>query len=130
MFFFDISTISTMVPKIVVNMQIHSRVAMIWAMPVRKVSYLYCLYMDNVHLIVIAYDHSGFLSPTSQPTINLHSCGMLGWCTLCSPATFFICLHFNYFKDMEIYNFFLFLLKSLNLSYDIFFIKLSRILLA
>jgi hypothetical protein len=62
---------------------------MIWAMPVRKVSYLYCLYMDNVLLIVIAYDHSGYLSPPALPTINLRNCGMLGWCNLCSPATFF-----------------------------------------
>ncbi|XP_046314307.1 putative gustatory receptor clone PTE01 [Marmota monax] len=108
----DICFISTMVPKMILDIQTHSRV----------ISYVGCLTqiscliifgcMDDLLLTVMAYDRFvAICHPLHYPVImNPHLCGFLVFvCFLLSLLDSqlhnFIVLQFAYFKDVEIYNF-------------------------
>ncbi|KAG3280406.1 olfactory receptor 7E24-like, partial [Ictidomys tridecemlineatus] len=109
----DICFISTTVPKMIVNIQTHSR----------AISYMGCLTqmslfanfvcMDDMLLTVMAYDRFvAICHPLRYPvTMNPHLCGFLVKVSLLisllnSLLHSFIILKFAYFKDVEISNFF------------------------
>ncbi|KAG3280420.1 olfactory receptor 18-like [Ictidomys tridecemlineatus] len=119
----DICFISTTVPKMLMNIQTHSR----------AISYVGCLTqmsifiifgcMDDMLLTVMAYDRFVAICHPLQYSVimNPRLCGFLVlvsvlFSLLESQLHNLIVLHFAYFKDVEIFNFFCEASQVLNLS--------------
>ncbi|MBZ3886523.1 Olfactory receptor 7E24 [Sciurus carolinensis] len=109
----DICFTSTTVPKMLVNIQIHSRTISYMGCLTQMSLFVFFACMESLLLTAMAYDRFvAICHPLHyQIIMNPHFCGFLVFLSLWfslldSQLHNLIALHFGYFKDVEISNFF------------------------
>ncbi|MBZ3886150.1 Olfactory receptor 7E24 [Sciurus carolinensis] len=109
----DIYFTSTTVPKMLVNIQIHSRAISYVGCLTQMSLFVFFACMESLLLTAMAYDRFvAICHPLHyQIIMNPHFCGFLVFLSLWfslldSQLHNLITLHFGYFKDVEISNFF------------------------
>ncbi|XP_033615544.1 olfactory receptor 7E24-like [Fukomys damarensis] len=119
----DICSVSTTIPKMIVDIVTHSRVISYVGCLTQMSLFIIFICMDDMLLTVMAYDRFvAICHPLQYPIImNTRNCGFLVllsflFSLLDSQLHNLIVLQFNYFKDMLISNFFCNPAQLLNLN--------------